>query len=217
MLRCQIGQKVAETTLYFIPQGAQDSSFLAALDLAITQWWEFGYLGAAAPASWMNASSTFVQSLVSLIPAAPSIPVRLAESFLKLVIGTAAGPAVPGNAAPCMDLITSSPFRRDRGRLFLPGIAASFLEGDYQDRLSTFARDGLTDTWNALPGALYDSFAPSPPPIWVVWLRRRQVGGPLAMPVVATVDRVWFRHRELQSQRLRLPRTVKYPQPLSID
>lgn len=197
-------------TWHFIPPGPWLFPDFENFDFLMSNWWATGGFVTAAPAFWQYESASLVQTIANYLPAGSTLASRILLSFLHNVFGSASAPSVPQNACPVVRLMTQSPFRRATGRFYFPGFSSTFLQGDSLNLIKPTVVPDFLDTWRQLPAVLADAYAPNPPPIWVVWLRRRQTGGPLAMPVVAPVTDVLLSSRQLRSQRLRLQGQRRY-------
>lgn len=178
---------------------------LATFNAYLQQWWAFGDLAGNVPVSdaLYKGQSTLLTTAIGLLPIGGPLPVRLLVTLLNEIVDVFDSPAVSEVLAPVFTLRCASPFTRDVGRFYLPGLRADYASSDDEAQLDPAARDNLLATFNGLGDDMLATFGRHQLPLWVVWLRRRQVGGPLAMPVVAPVRQVVYIQPAMRVQRLR--------------
>lgn len=206
-----LGGKEQSNVLHFLPPGDWSSAAdLAAFIQVLAQWWDEPGGPQAPPSSFQAQSANIVNLLARYLPAPATGPARWIASAARLLLSNGPSPGVPSDACPVLRLDTAGDFGPRTGRLYFCGIRADFLTGLMQDRLVPNAAANLVATFAALPAFLADAYAPNPPPIWVVWRRSKQVGGPLAMPVVSPITGVRLPSLVLGSQRCRLSTQRRY-------
>ena len=204
-LSFDLGGKRQGNVLHFLPPGGWSSTAdLAAFVQVLAQWWDEPGGPQAPPSSFQASPVTIVNLLARYLPVPEAGPVEWIASLVAILALSGSSPGVPSDSCPVLRLDTSGDFGPRTGRLYFCGIRADYLTGEVQDRMNPNQADNLAATFAGLPAFLTYAYAPEPPPTWVVWRRSRQVGGPLAMPVVSTVTGVRIPSLVLGSQRCRL-------------
>ena len=211
-LSTQVGGKLQRNVLHFIPPGDATEADLAHLSDLVNRWWFTG-----SPSNSIDFPNRYVGNSANLLLheltyISPRFPFNFIVLAIKVAIaaGGCVSDALPGNSTYSKRWRTTSPFRRDSGRLFLPGLcqsAISFGKGGVMDPATSAsiqrAYAGLLDGSDpeTVKGA---GFIP------VVWLRSRQTGGVDAMPVVAEIVACELSDPSVKSQILRLPLHSKH-------
>jgi hypothetical protein len=215
-LSFDLGGKVQSNVLHFIPPGGWSSAAdLAAFIQVISQWWDEPGGPQASPSSFQGSAANVVNLLARYLPIPATGPAQWIGSLVKALVLNGPSPGVPSDSCPVLHLDTSGDWGPRTGRLYFCGVRADYLTGLMQDRLNPNQADNLAATFSGLPAFLAYAYAPNPPPTWVVWRRSKQVGGPLAMPVVSTVTGVRIPSLVLGSQRCRLSTQRHYDREAS--